>query len=114
MFLPLISGALPCTGSKTAQSSPMFAPCATPKPPIKPAQRSETMSPYKLGKTKTSNCEGFCTSCIQRLSTRISLGVISGYSFATSLKHSKNNPSESLQILALVTAQTSLLLFLTA
>ena len=45
LFCPAYRGALPCVGSKSAASFPMFAPGATPSPPINPAQRSETMSP---------------------------------------------------------------------
>src|SRR4028119_2419370 len=44
-FWPAYFGADPWTGSKTAISSPMFAPGATPRPPVSPAQRSERMSP---------------------------------------------------------------------
>ena len=37
---PAMSGALPCTGSNTAYSQPMFAPGIRPRPPTSPAQRS--------------------------------------------------------------------------
>src|SRR3954451_15949490 len=45
LFWPAMSGALPCTASKTAPASPMFAPATTPRPPTSPAARSDTMSP---------------------------------------------------------------------
>ena len=51
---PAYFGALPCTGSNTATVSPMLAPGATPRPPMSPAHRSLTMSPYRLGSTSTS------------------------------------------------------------
>ena len=42
---PAMSGALPCTGSNTAYSQPMFAPGIRPSPPTNPAHRSDRMSP---------------------------------------------------------------------
>src|SRR3712207_7699992 len=42
-FCPAYLGAEPWTGSKTAISSPMLAPGATPSPPVSPAQRSDKM-----------------------------------------------------------------------
>ena len=45
LFCPAYLGALPWVGSKSAPSSPMFAPGATPRPPTSPAHRSEMMSP---------------------------------------------------------------------
>ncbi len=54
LFFPAYLGALPWVGSNTAALSPMFAPGATPSPPTSPAQRSEIMSPYRLGVTMTS------------------------------------------------------------
>src|SRR6266540_1651501 len=45
LFWPAYFGAEPCVGSKTATSSPWFAPGARPSPPIIPAQRSERTSP---------------------------------------------------------------------
>ncbi len=53
-------------------------PGASPSPPISPAHRSERMSPYRLGATSTSNCCGFCTSCIVMLSTMRSSNSTSG------------------------------------
>ena len=44
-FWPAMSGADPCTASKTAASAPMLAPGTTPSPPTRPAARSDTMSP---------------------------------------------------------------------
>ena len=45
LFWPLYFGAEPWVASKIAPSVPMLAPGARPSPPIKPAPRSETMSP---------------------------------------------------------------------
>ena len=42
---PAMSGALPCTASKTAADAPMFAPGTIPRPPTRPAPRSLRMSP---------------------------------------------------------------------
>ncbi|KAA3461099.1 protein STRICTOSIDINE SYNTHASE-LIKE 5-like [Gossypium australe] len=52
----------------------------------------------------TSNCSGLETSCIQQLSTIISLYLIPGYLVETSRQDSKNNPSASFMMLALCTA----------
>ena len=44
-FWPAYFGAEPCVGSNTAASIPKLPPGATPRPPTRPAARSETMSP---------------------------------------------------------------------
>ena len=44
-FLPAYAGDEPCVASNTAACVPMFAPPATPSPPIIAAHRSDTMSP---------------------------------------------------------------------
>lgn len=41
----------------------MFPDGVSPRPPIRPAQRSEIISPYKLGRTITSSRPGFWVSC---------------------------------------------------
>ena len=61
--------------------------------------------------TMTSNCSGFATSCMQQLSTIISLYLIPGYLVATSRQDSKNRPSASFMMFALCTAVTFFLLF---
>ena len=40
--------------SKIAPSVPIFPDGVSPRPPINPAQRSDKMSPYRLGITRTS------------------------------------------------------------
>ena len=54
MPLPAMSGAVPCAGWKTAWRSPMSADGAMPMPPIRPAARSERMSPNMFSVTSTS------------------------------------------------------------
>ena len=49
---PAMSGALPCTASNTPMSAPRFAAPTTPRPPTRPAHRSDTMSPYRFGSTQ--------------------------------------------------------------
>src|SRR5581483_796803 len=100
-FFPAISGALPWTASKTAASAPRFAAPTTPRPPTRPAHRSDTMSPYKFGSSKTSNCDGFITRCMQAASTIRSSYVMSGKSRATRRVHSRNSPSLSFMMFAL-------------
>ena len=52
-FLSAMSGALPCTASKTAAvECRCWRPGTTPRPPTRPAQRSDTMSPYRFGSTQ--------------------------------------------------------------
>lgn len=104
--LPAMSGAEPWTASKTAAFVPMFAPAAIPSPPMRPAQRSLTMSPKRLGSRSTSNCWGRETSCMQQLSTMMSLAWMSEYSRATSRKESKKSPSVIFMMLALWTQVT--------
>src|SRR3989442_1191901 len=66
---PAMSGAEPCTASKIAACSPIFAPGASPSPPTSPDASSERMSTNRLVVTITSNCAGLITSCIAALST---------------------------------------------
>lgn len=60
--------------------------------------------------TITSNCSGLDTSCMQQLSTIISLYLIPGYLLATFRQDSKKRPSASFMMLALCTAVTVFLL----
>jgi hypothetical protein len=69
---PAMSGAEPCTGSNTAWWSPTFADGARPRPPTRPAMRSERMSPNRLVVTSTSNASGSRTSFMAQASTMIS------------------------------------------
>ena len=69
---PAMSGALPCTASKTAYSSPMFAPGTSPSPPTRPAQRSLSRSPKRFDVASTSNRVGSITSSMHRRSVRMS------------------------------------------
>ena len=78
MPLPAMSGAVPCTASKIAAPSPMFAPGARPRPPTSPAVRSERMSPNRFIVTITSNRVGSRTSFIAVASTMRSSNAMSG------------------------------------
>ena len=108
LFIPLYFGALPWVASNTATSSPMFAPGATPSPPINPAHRSLMMSPYRFGSTSTSYSSGRDTSCIEQLSTMRSSNSMAGNPSATSRATSRNSPSVNFMMLALCTAVTFL------
>src|ERR687888_183192 len=101
LFRPAYFGAEPCVGSNTATCSPKFAPGAMPRPPIMPAQRSETMSPYRFGSTSTSYSSGRWTSCMHMLSTIRSSNVISTFSAATSRATRRNSPSVNFMMFAL-------------
>ncbi|MCY1313195.1 hypothetical protein D9M70_636950 [compost metagenome] len=103
-----MSGAEPCTASKIAASVPMLAPGARPRPPTRPAHRSEMMSPNRLVVTMMSNCSGRITSCMQVLSTIISLHWMSGYCAATSRATFRNKPEVLFRMLALCTTVTFL------
>ena len=49
---PAMSGAVPCTASISASPfAPTLPEGVSPSPPMRPAQRSEMMSPYRLGMT---------------------------------------------------------------
>ena len=65
-----------------------------------------TMLPYKLGSRITSNWWGLETNCMDALSTIIGSNSIVGYSLATCLHVSKNNPSPSFIMFALWTHVT--------
>ncbi|KAI2798648.1 hypothetical protein BLOT_010624 [Blomia tropicalis] len=79
---PAMSGAVPWTDSNTAPSLPMLPEGVIPRPPIRPAHRSDRMSPYKKLTFKHT------------VSKYISLYLISGCFSAVSRQHCKNNPSD--------------------
>ena len=109
MPLPAMSGAEPCTASKMAASTPMFAPGAIPSPPTSPAISSERMSPKRFVVTIVSNCHGFSTSCIAQASTmRSSTCTLPSYFFATSRAVSRKTPVSALSTFALWTMVTFL------
>mmetsp|Transcript_17616 Transcript_17616/g.30336 ORF Transcript_17616/g.30336 Transcript_17616/m.30336 type:complete len:288 (-) Transcript_17616:140-1003(-) len=108
LFCPAMSGAVPCTASKTAAFSPMLPLGVRPSPPMRPAARSLMMSPYKLGMTITSYAAGFFASCITAASSSTSSKLRLGYCAACSRAHSRNSPSLSFMMLALWTTVTFL------
>ena len=66
------------------------------------------MSPNRLVVTMMSNCSGRITSCMQVLSTIMSLHSMSGYCAATSRATFRNRPEVVLRMLALCTTVTFL------
>lgn len=92
----------------------MFPEGVRPNPPINPAHKSETISPYKLGMTMMSQDSGCIVNFIHMVSTCFSSYSICGYSWAISLAHLRNKPSPSFITPALCTATTFFLLFETA
>src|SRR5437773_10722565 len=95
LLRPAYLGAEPWTASNTAASGPMFAPGATPKPPTRPAARSLMMSPYRFGRTSTSYCSGFWTSCMHMLSTMRSSNSTRPSNCAATVRHdSRNSPGQ--------------------
>src|SRR3546814_11174050 len=61
---PAMAGALPGQGGNTARSAPMAPEGAMPSPPMRPAARSERISPYMFSVTITSKLQG----CLMRSS----------------------------------------------
>ena len=109
MSRPAMSGAVPCTASNTPTPfSPRLAAGTTPRPPTRPAHRSDTMSPYRFGSSSTSSRSGCITRCMHAASTMRSSNWMSGYCAATLRAHSRNRPSLSFMMLALCTAVTFL------
>src|ERR1700761_3461894 len=91
MPLPAISGAEPCTGSKSEgkrRSGFMFAEGARPIVPVHAGPRSERMSPKRLEPTTTSNQSGCCTKCAVRMSMWYCEVLMPGYSFEIAAKRS--------------------------
>ena len=66
-----MSGAEPCTGSKSegnARSGLMLPEGAMPMVPVQAGPRSERMSPNRLEPTTTSNQSGCITKCADKMS----------------------------------------------
>lgn len=59
---------LPWTASNNANSFPILPEAVRPNPPINPAARSLTISPYKFGMTITSSCNGSLANFKQTVS----------------------------------------------
>ncbi|MCY1217816.1 hypothetical protein D9M72_297460 [compost metagenome] len=81
MPLPAMSGAEPCTGSKSdgnLRSGFRLALGAMPMVPVQAGPRSERMSPNRLEATTTSNQSGCCTKCAHRMSMWYLLVATSG------------------------------------
>ena len=107
-------------------TDPTLHPGTMPGPPTRAAPMLETIAPYRLGITMTSNCWGLATNCIELrgtwsnqrltryrpktyvLSTIMSLKAIPDdlYSSATRRKVLRNKPSPSFMMLALWTQVT--------
>lgn len=123
--LPAMSGAEPWTASKMDASLPMLPEGVRPRPPMRPADKSERMSPYltgsarllrspdyqayRLGMTMTRSAKG-AGSWVMRRQTRSrmsSVYLMFEYSLATSRQAFKNMPSDIFMTPALCTAVTS-------
>ena len=59
--------------------APMFPDGVRPSPPMRPAHRSDMISPYRLGMTMTSNVDGSFTSWRTAESNIISSNFTVGY-----------------------------------
>lgn len=117
---------------KFKRTRPTLQPGTIPGPPTRAAPMLETIAPYKLGITMTSNWPGRATSCIELkmalrnrkiwvqwsyvLSTIMSLNSMPDdlYSSATRRKVLRKRPSPSFMMLALWTHVTFLRLFFNA
>ena len=80
MPLPAMSGAEPWLGSYRAVPLPSDAEASMPSEPVSMDASSERMSPNVFSVTRTSNWDGFATSCMAQLSTSMSSPSTSGYS----------------------------------
>src|SRR6266511_990731 len=85
-----------------------LAPEASPSPPVSPAQRSETMSPYRFGSRITSNVSGSHASRMASSSIWMASSSISGYAVASAAAVRRNTPSENFMMFALCPTVTLL------
>ena len=91
IFLPAMSGAEPCTGSKiegAVRSGLILPEAAMPMVPAVAGPRSERMSPKRFDATITSKRSGLSTIWIVRPSTWYWSALTSGYFFFISAKRS--------------------------
>ena len=76
-------------------------PGTSPRPPTRPAARSDTMSPYRFGSSRTSNCSGRITRCMHAASTILSSYAMSGTAWRPRATDSRKSPSPSFMMFAL-------------
>ena len=110
-FWPALRGAEPWIASNIAICSPMFAEPANPTEPAICAATSDNTSPYRFGRTRTSNASGVSAIFAAPMSTIQCSLMMSGYSGAISSNTLWNNPSVIFMMLSLVKHVTFLRLF---
>ena len=106
---PAMSGALPCTASKTPPRAPMLAPGTTPSPPTRPAPRSRhDVAVEVLEQRARRRSRASSPAACRRRRRCARRRRCPGSPAATRRKQSRNRPSESFMMFALWTAVTRL------